>query len=72
MKSLGDNEDFFSKKDPEVVARLNKLVFSREESESYGFEGARDGPDTDLVFNAPLWRVPWAPDTESYHVHMPI
>ena len=70
-----NRDDFFSKKDPEVVAQLNKLVFSPEEAASYGVEGEMGGSDVDVIYNCPLWRVSWAslPGVrEGYHVHMPI
>ena len=73
--SRGNEADFFSRKDPEVVASLNRLVFSPKEAAAYGVEGEINGPNADIVTNCPLWRVSWAslPGVrEGYHVHMPI
>ena len=73
--SRGNADDFFSKKDPEVVASLNRLVFSPEEAAAYGVEGDTSGPECDVITNCPLWRVSWAalPGVrEGYHVHMPM
>lgn len=73
--SRGNEADFFSRKDPAVVASLNRLVFNPKEAAAYGVEGEIDGPNADIVTNCPLWRVSWASlpgCREGYHVHMPI
>ena len=59
--SLSNNDpDFFSQKDPDVVAKLNRLVFDPAETATYGLEGKQGSADADLVTNCPLWRVSWA------------